>query len=376
MSIPPSLRYWLIRLRALNRPLIWCSGLALVLLTLVFQEHRRHPEWLGQFEVDNNSPGQPGQNSTLSLDEQGSIADIDTLSALYGDPDLNPSFSDRPNAVNPDPVKPSENLLSLLQTPTPQGQPTPNSDAAGAGQSPGAPVSPFATYLEQYRFLGRAAQPAAPSTTGFQTPSLLASGVSPNGSGVIQAQTPAIVPPGLSPLQQALQQQYASSQRQEATQTTQPSTEGSVGTPSATGIPGAGSSSLPPAILPATLPGTNQTFLRTTPQMSPAPGTTGYVPPVTLSTQGSPYPSSVAPASGVAPNLSPISPSLGSNLGGIGSAGSSSSGSSGVLPPATGSLYSQPAAPAPEPSTVPRPAGSYTGGGYIYTFSDPNGPSR
>lgn len=366
MAIPPPLRYWLIRLRALNRPLLWCSGLAIVLLALVFQEHRRHPEWLGQFEVDSTSPGQPSQNSTLSPEEQGSIADIDTLSALYSDPNLNPSSSDRPAATNSDPAQPSKDLLSLLQTPAPP-------DKAVTGSTPplGAPVSPFATYLDQYRFLGRDAQPTAQTQSGLQSP-LLIPGLSSGSSGMAQAQ-PMTPLPQVNPLQQALQQQFATNQGQ-GTGTTQTATVEGTGALRTSGISQTEASSLPPAILPATLPGTNQTFLRTTPQMSPLPGTTGYVPPATLTSPvGNPYAlPGPAPATRVTPNLSPISPNLGSNAG-----GTSNSGTGGVLPPTTGSLYSQPTAPtpAPDPFTVPRPPGSHTGGGYIYTFSDPNGPS-
>ncbi|HEY9761523.1 MAG TPA: hypothetical protein V6D07_03300 [Trichocoleus sp.] len=368
MAIPPPLRYWLIRLRALNRPLLWCSGLAIVLLALVLQEYRRHPEWLGQFEVHNSSPGQPGQNSTLSLEEQASIADIDTLSALYSDPSLNPGLALPPNSANSDSIQPSQNLLSLLQTPTPEGQPATESKTPEPSQSLGAPASPFATYLEQYRFLGR--QPTTPPTAGLQTPSLLGSGALPGGSGMAQALPQSTTTLSqLSPLQQAVQQQYTTAQRRGAPQTALVEETGTL----RTGAPEAGASSLAPAILPATLPGTNQTFLRTTPQMSPLPGTTGYVPPATLQPPaGSSYASpSPVPAS-ITPNLSPISPNLGSNSNGI-----NGNGTGRVLPPATGSLYSQPAAPpsATEPFSVPRPPGSHTGGGYIYTFSDPNGPS-
>jgi hypothetical protein len=345
MALPTRLRYWLVRLKAWNRPALWCSGLAVVMLAVVLQQYRTHPEWLGRFEVDGDAPGQPPAGSALSTDEQAQIADIDTLDNLYGDlaggPIL-PETAPTQAAAS----EPPQSLLAALQAPAP----------AAAADPAAANSSPFAAYLEQYRFLGGGlANGAAPLAGAAAQPAQLRSLPGP----LLPASPTSVAPAAsLSPLQQAIAQQTNGAQPLQNSD--------SAALAEVTGL----SDRAPtPGISPATLPGTNQTFLRTTPQMSPLPGTTGYVPPLTLTLPSAPaLPSPAA----VSPNLSPVSPSL--NLPAAGAAGAAGAT---VLPPATGGGYDQPSSQInPAASGVPRPPGSYAGNGFIYTFSDPNGPAR
>lgn len=362
MAIPPQLRYWLIRLKALNRPVLWCSGLAVVLLAVVISEYRNHPEWLGRFEVEGDGPSQAASGSTLSPDEQASVADIDNLSALYSDLGINPLLPEAAPVPQPA-AEPSQNLLSILQSATP---------AANSEATPEAADSPFSSYLEQYRFPGSSASTStAARTPGSLGSSTLLSTALPTGPVGAEASAPSSLG---SPLQRAIQQlseqQLSSSPANNLPSSSLP---GQGSAPVLIRGSDSGSEALVPGISPATLPGSNQTFLRTTPQMSPAPGTTGYVPPATLVLPGSPYGAAAVPqAVPVTPNFSPTS--SGQPLDN-GFATPATGGT--VLPPATGSTYSTPeAVVSPAPFSAPRPPGAYTGNGYIYTFSDPNGPVR
>lgn len=367
MAIPPPLRYWLIRLKTLNRPVLWCSGLAVVLLAVVINQYRNHPEWLGRFEVERDGPSQGAPGSTLSPEEQASVADIDNLSALYSDLGIDPLLPEStltPQAA----AEPSQDLLSVLQSAAPA--------SAGSATAPDPSASPFSNYLEQYRFPGNSALAASASSSRPGTSSLLAALPSTES-------TAAGLNGLVSPLQQAIQQ-LGGQQLGGQALLGQPSSGGDLtgsltergAAPAQSPLqsqPLAGEGSLVPGISPATLPGSNQTFLRTTPQMSPAPGTTGYVPPATLTLPGSPYSNAPVPqAAPITPNLSPIGPGQPLNNGlPVPTTGGT------VLPPATGSVYDAPDALAsPAPFSAPRPPGSYAGNGYIYTFSDPNGPVR
>lgn len=343
MALPTRLRYWLARFKAWNRPVLWCSGLAVVMLAVVLQQYRTHPEWLGRFEIDGDAPGQPPAGSALSIDEQAQIAEIDTLDNLYGDLAAGPILPETAPAQAAG-TEPPQSLLAALQATTP----TASGESATADDS-----SPFAAYLEQYRFLGSGlASGAAPATAAPAQPSLLRSLPGPLPPASPISATPAAP---LSPLQQAIAQQ--ANRSAQSLQNSDPAALAEV-----TGL----SDRAPtPGVSPATLPGTNQTFLRTTPQMSPLPGTTGYVPPLTLTLPSAP---ALPGPAVVSPNLSPTNPSL--NLPALGAAGTP------VLPPAGGG-YDQPSSQInPAPSGVPRPPGSNAGNGFIYTFSDPNGPAQ
>ncbi|MBD0269104.1 MAG: hypothetical protein ICV77_12520 [Cyanobacteria bacterium Co-bin8] len=365
MAIPTRLRYWLVRFKVLNRPLLWCSGLAVVLLAVVAREYQKNPEWLGRFEVEGNAPSTALSDSTLSPDEQASIADIDNPNSLYSDLGLGPILPEpSPNQGEALAPQPSQDLLSILQSAAPASPTMPEA-------TPGTATGPFASYLEQYRFLGSRNPLSSGTTQSFlqapqpgssltAQPGLSGPPVTPGSENVV-----------ITPLQQAVQQY---SDANSPTGATSPRLEQPLtGNGEAGSLPTGGSQV--PGISPATLPGTNQTFLRTTPQMSPPPGTTGYVPPAVLNlpapgSVSSPAAAPLPSATVVTPNLSPTSP--GQPLPG------STMGSSGttVLPPATGSVYDTPDVVTPPPFSAPRPPGSHVGGGYIYTFSDPNGPVR
>ena len=135
-----------------------------------------------------------------------------------------------------------------------------------------------------------------------------------------------------------------------------------------------------PEIIEGTIPGSNLTFIRTIPDMSPPPGTTGYTPPPALNlspatlSSGNAFtnltaPQAASPSSGI-PSLTSGQSGLTGDTGGVGVPSS-------VLPPTTGTQL-QPQIEGltfeESPFSVPREPGRYVGGGYINTFSNPGAP--
>lgn len=363
MALPPPVRYWLIRFQRFNRPWIWSGMVLLILGGVVGRQYYLHPEWYGRFNVPEDSPTEASlADTSLTPEEQAQIADIDNLNTLMQEIGLAPITPDGTET----PLTPEagdDTLLSLLQ----------RTDASGLSQAtPGATnESPFADYLDQYKFAGGSSPSQDAQRSQLPTSSSLSQAglrSDPNYSADGTA-TPSLLQQALLNLPPENSSPDSPSQADESSEPTptDPSTEGTF-----SGL------QPPPWLVQGSLPGSNQPFIRTTPEMSPPPGTTGYTMPMgasPLPTVGSTnsYPAlgAVTPSTAV-PNLSPGS-LRGSTSGSLGAI----SGSSSTLPPASGTTYNAPntAVPEPAPFTVPRPPGSYTGGGYINTFSDPGGYS-
>lgn len=352
MATPPRMRYWLIRLRDLNHPWFWCSVLGLALFGIAFREYRQHPEWLGRFNDDVQEPGSlSGTNSLLTPDEQAALADIGNSATLLAELGLQPLPFDQ------DVIEEEFNntLLSALQE-----LGTSNSASQLQRSTNDQTGSPFEPYLQQYRFAQAegSATLLPPPPEGLN--SVLETPLPPNQM-LSASQGAAPAAQTSSPLEQALQRQVEQQAAQEEAAEANPSLD------SAPNLPG----QTPPWLIQRTLPGTNRRFILTTPEMSPVPGTTGYTPPSTLNLA----PSAVTPTFGASPlpsaaagspNLAPAAIQSGAAING----GAASSGS--VVAPVGGSTYAQPVQQSAPSFTVPRP-NSYTGGGYINTFSDPAG---
>lgn len=337
MTLPPALRYRLVRLqslgRSLNRPTVW-GGLGLLgLLAIAVPQYWRNPEWRSQYNPSVDSAAvDPNTNlGNLSSDNLADLAEIDNLAVLLDQ--MQPSTA---TALGEEAVRsPNTDPLAL---------PTATED-----QPP--PASPFANYLERSRFR------FSPSSSGSEADSpnatrpfgsLSADPATRTGEGAPQP----------SALQQALNQRFGANNAASPAEGT-----------SAERNPAAEATSTDnltptPWMVEGSLPGVDQRFIRTTPQMSPPPGTTGYTLPPTL-----------APSPAAAP-AAPIAPaSLNLNLGtptAAPSAGVTVQPPSGV----PSNTPSSPPQPEPAPFSAPRPPGVYTGNGYINTFSNPSGPAN
>jgi hypothetical protein len=335
------------RLKVAARPLFLSSTLFVGLFGLFIWQYITNPEWFGAYET-GEAANEDIDLSNLTPEEQARLADIDNLSVLQND------FGDDENASRLAATA-NQDELSLLQALL--GSTPGEATESGGG---GAPLS---KYLDNYRFLGGTQQSNASNTNIY---SGLFSGSGLGTSGFGQNRSGEQVPgqasegnggqPAISALEAALQRNQA------AAATTGEASEEAAddnGTETANGLPN-----------PVTLPGVG-TFLPTTPIMSPPPGTTGYTPPASLP--------ATTPATGSAgasglPAAAPAIPGSSSNFD---LTPNVDIGGGTVLPntsPIGSSLASPTSVANPAPYSVPRPPGSYIGGGYINTFSNPSGP--
>lgn len=328
MALPPALRYRLVRIqslgRSLNRLRVW-GGLGLVgLLAVAVSQYWRNPEWRSQYNpaVDSAAVDPSTNVGTLSSEELADLAEIDNLALLLNQ--LQPT-----TATALKESVPSANTDSLALPTATEDQQT--------------PAGPFAEYLERSRF--RVSSAASDREAGF------ADGAFTVGQSPASASAPSPEERQPSALQQALNQRFGA----QAGQLSE-----AEGTQGAEAI--ANPDAPPPWMVEGSLPGVDQRFIRTTPQMSPPPGTTGYTPPPGLA----PSPAAATAATPAALNLN------------FGTPAAIPSGGVTVQPPAAApsNSLSSPPQPEPAPFSAPRPPGVYTGNGYINTFSDPSGPAN
>lgn len=333
-----------------NRPLLWAGGAGVVLLAVAVVQYSRHPEWLGPFHRADVGPS-GSQRGDLTAEEAASLADIDTLSLLQDQIPDSAAGSEATGSLTPE----ASSLLSL-------------EDLLTSGGSISDPTtSPFADYLDQVRF-------DRPASANPVIPETAAGGTTVDNPFLRDAPFSTAAPTREpSALQSALDQQFnppsTSSPGQPQSQATATDPVPSPSTAEDEVPSSAAPTPFSPGLVQSTLPVSGQTFIRTSPQMSPPPGTTGYTVPSGLS----PLPSVSTPP---LPIGSPVVPDLSPDglRGPSPSPGNFSSSANGLgLPPNTPTDGAA-APPGVAPFTVPRPPGSYTGGGYIYTFSNPNGP--
>lgn len=326
MVLPSAVRYQMVRLSALSRPLrrpvVWGTLATLGLLAVVVPQYLQNPAWLSQYDSDVDSavvdPG--AELGALSNEDLADLAEIDNLALLLNQ--LQPVTATALDAPTAD----SAPLALPEATPEPEG------------------ANPFAQYLERSQFrVSPAANGSSERNAGASTPAPGQPQSRPNEDAAATQQ--------LSPLQQAL------NNRAIAAPASTPETDSTAEAPTSGLTP-------PPWMVEGSLPGVDQRFIRTTPQMSPPPGTTGYTAPPGLA----PSPVTAAPAQGaIAPaglDLDFAAPVVAPVGGEVRS----------PQPSAFDNNLTAPAQPAPALFSAPRPPGVYTGNGYINTFSNPSGP--
>ncbi|MBW4461611.1 MAG: hypothetical protein KME47_15430 [Nodosilinea sp. WJT8-NPBG4] len=333
MTLPPALRYRLIRLqslgRSLNRATVW-GGLGLLgLLAVAVPQYSRHPEWRSQYNpaVDSAAVNTNTNLGNLSNDDLADLAEIDNLAVLLDQmqPTTATALEEVARSPDTDPL--------ALPTATEEQQ---------------APTSPFANYLERsrFRFSPSASSSEADSLDTTRSLGQSSAEQAPSGEGAPQP----------SALQQALNQRRANAAppSETASEERDPVAEAA---PTDNLTPS-------PWMVEGSLPGVDQRFIRTTPQMSPPPGTTGYTLPPTLA----PSPAAVAPAAQADPAALNLD---------FGSPAAAPSAGVTVQPPSgvPSNVPSSTPQPEPAPFSAPRPPGVYTGNGYVNTFSNPSGPA-
>lgn len=259
MRSSTAFRYWLARLKPLLNPLTLIPVTVIVLMVVLIVEYGKNPgasQWEGI-----------GADAT---DQQGDSAEaqFDTLGRLLNEPQLGDGGGDAAQEVM-------------------AGQADPASAEVGDGE-------PFSAYLDEYRFGGRAGQanvsvPSPSQSTRLASPTSsrrTASAVPQRGELSAAAAT------GESALSLAigrLQGQPAANSI-DASRNAPTASEASGTASSATAsidgaVPASELPNLPTSqsgVVRGSLPGADIPFIRTTPNMSPPPGTTGYTPPASL----------------------------------------------------------------------------------------------
>ncbi|MEO0759672.1 MAG: hypothetical protein AAFY78_22680 [Cyanobacteria bacterium J06648_16] len=260
MKPSTSLRYSLARLKPLSNPLALIPVTVIALMAVLIMEYRNNPEasqWEGADEIDELTPDQQAE------------AQFDTLGRLLNEPQVETS--------SPDETDPADAFAFGAEA-----DPTAESPEAGA---------PFAAYLDQYSFGNRTGQSALSGVSAGDASQLS----SPNTGGLgvtsptTQSPLSATAETGESALSGAISRLQgdptdSSRQTQQDSASAQPA-DGAIRfdgeTAQAGDLP-----NLPTdqsGVVRGTLSGSpNTTFIRTTPSMSPPPGTTGYTPPASL----------------------------------------------------------------------------------------------
>ena len=373
MALSSWLRSTSNRFRFFARPVPLATTLGLVLVSIFAWEYHKNPEWFNSYSFDEQVPNRDIDLSGLTPEEQVAIADIDNLTVLFnelgieagGIPNIR-ALADDSNAEQRGRRRDGASL----------NQPTELETDTGSS-------SPFAQYLEQYQFSVQTPNLiGSDSSTGFNT-GLGGSGVLGNApdrsasylqmnplTAVMLNQAAIDAQPGEdgTALEEAVRSQdtaetSAPTQTAEATDTLS-NYSGEFGSQT------------------VTVPGVSFPVLPTLPQMSPPPGTTGYTPPASLELMP-PLPGSggtgALPVSG-ASSLSPSSagvPNLSGSTATPNLTAPQVNVNNSYVTPYTPTVPTSPTAvTAPAPFSAPRPPGSYIGGGYINTFSNPSGPSN
>ncbi|MDA0267228.1 MAG: hypothetical protein O3A14_09755 [Cyanobacteria bacterium] len=371
----PQFRYLWARLSPLAHPAVLASGLFALLAGAFALEFGRNPNWYRAYDADlEESANGDLVSSDLTPEEQAQVANIDNLAFLT-------------NTIGNESAEPGTSLQGQQEPLTLLQQLLASSSSTVSDRPADSEESTLNRYLDRYAALEL--DSIDPSTniyrSIFESASSGATGANPNFSQLAtQGQTPAQGNGSESsplinsnPLAQALQALIPGLTGTPASDSQ--ASDGAGETNSGLGALTADGTNttvdpfgLNGSLRPVTLPGIPGTFLPTTPAMSPPLGTTGYTPPASL----------------------PLIPPLNTNLsnaytnfpnipGGAGVPAAANSNLDLTIPSVNNGLTSPlsttvPASPsrnsstlAPSPFAVQGIPGSYTGGGYINTFSNP-----
>jgi hypothetical protein len=280
MATPAFLRYLPARLKPLSAPAVWAPLTVFALISAFMWEYHNNPNWFNRPQADLTNP-----DSSLTAEEQAQLSEIDTLDILLKQTNR-PASALGTNSEAAAGTAPGTALGTASGT---NAANQPNGTQAGdaaPNQETAKRENPFTAYAEQYRIPGSA------NSTRVTTPALSASGSQLSGStpsSNINAtfsgglgSSPASTPIG-NALSEALTRQQQSRQSTAAPTTGSATTSRSE---SASSQPAASASSgvsndLPN--LPTSNSGISAPYIRTTPNMSPPVGTTGYQPPASSS---------------------------------------------------------------------------------------------
>ncbi|MEM9266640.1 MAG: hypothetical protein AAGA46_14060 [Cyanobacteria bacterium P01_F01_bin.13] len=272
MRLPPSLRYLPSRLQVAFNPWLWLGILLTGIVGIYAWEYRQNPAQLWQISATSPN-GSEDPTSTdvllesLTPDEQAIAAELDNVELLLAQLDSDVSAL---TTGGEESAAAALNAYSI--------------NASGEISESG--VERLNRYIDEYNFLGTNAKGAnvQPERSEAPTPGEASS------ESVLTLQPTSQTDRTASALAEALARQQieqeaaansspepSSTPSGEAAETATAETASTEGTSDSQAF-----SFDQPGVTPGRLEGLNRAFIRTTPNMSPPPGTTGYVPPTSL----------------------------------------------------------------------------------------------
>ncbi|MBE9070026.1 hypothetical protein IQ260_25625 [Leptolyngbya cf. ectocarpi LEGE 11479] len=300
MRLPPSVRYLPSRFQGILNPWLWLGILVSGVVGLYAWEYRQNPGQL-PWQLGTTGFGSSGNSTStdvllesLTPEEQAVAAELDNVELLLAqlDSDLSALTTGGDSSAAA-----SLNALSA-------------GVEADAAEST---VERLNRYVDEYRFLGTDAtgsnfQTARPgqATVGQQTTPSASTSQATNQTTAPSALAEAFARQQAAPAAPNSSAFSANSRGEPARGTTpaEAPANSDQNSPTFSFDQGAIDQT---GVTPGSLDGLNRAFIRTTPNMSPPPGTTGYVPPATL-----PDFNRLNQAAGIAPL--PTQPSAGSSV--------------------------------------------------------------
>ncbi|MGD1854513.1 MAG: hypothetical protein ACFB2W_09690 [Leptolyngbyaceae cyanobacterium] len=263
MRLPPSVRYLPSRLQFALNPWLWLGILLTGIVGLYAWEYRQNPGQL-PWQIGSTELGESGDSTStdvllesLTPEEQAVAAELDNVELLLEQLDSDVSALTTGGDTS---AAASLNASGA-------------EDLAEQGESN---VERLNRYVDEYSFLGtgaRGANVGSEQPQSAQTDSVLS----------LQPNTDELATTHALAAALAQQQNTSSATADGPAQATDPTGAAADEAP-AENSPSQFSFDQPQSgVIPGSLQGLNRSFIRTTPDMSPPPGTTGYVPPASLS---------------------------------------------------------------------------------------------
>lgn len=303
MRLPPSVRYLPSRLQAMLNPWLWLSILVTGIVGMYIWEYRQNPGQL-PWQLGYTGLGSEGNSTStdvllesLTPEEQAIAAELDNIELLLAQLDEDLSALTTGGGISAAGLNPNLSGGEVARAET-------------SGLTSESSLERLNRYVDGYRFLGTNAKgsnfrkdknelrtPVQRSSDSVLTLIPFSDAQRSDGQQAAQSN---------DRLSEVLMRQQIQQQIQQPVQQTVPgqnlletgsrelsltnangtesiadgSSEGSTETPSSTTPTFSFNQT---GVVPGRLDGLNRPFLRTTPTMSPPPGTTGYVPPASLS---------------------------------------------------------------------------------------------
>ncbi len=263
------LRYLPARLKPLSSPAVWAPLTVFALASIFMWEYHQNPEWFDRPQADTISPA-----SGLTPEEQARLSEVDTIDVLLG------SLKDSSSS--------STGTVGLVNKSTSEGKDATSSRELADRENP------FADYEKQYKFPGSGGgtSAAAPSQPSAFPAVRSTDGAAP--SGKFDFGSGAALPNG-GALSEALGRQQAGraaaeQARENVTEDNASQSASQSASQNASRSTRAATTSSGSAFRPSAQPSNSTSnssisapFIRTTPDMSPPVGTTGYQAPASSS---------------------------------------------------------------------------------------------